>query len=81
MNCPLPRYWMCHMLVATIIALVLWPLVGLIAGATAGGFFYIGREFTQKEQGGGPGLPFDWYGCLAPVLSSAAIIILVMVLR
>ena len=68
MNCPLPRYWMCHALVALLIASILWPLVGLPAGLCAGVAFYVGREFTQWEQGGGPGLPFDWPGVLSPLL-------------
>lgn len=67
MNCPFPRYWMCHALVALLIAAALWPLVSLEAGLCAGAFFYVGREFTQWEQGAGPGLPFDWLGVLAPV--------------
>lgn len=67
MNCPLPRYWMCHALVALLIALFFWPLVSLESGLMAGAFFYVGREYTQWEQGGGPGLPFDWPGVLAPL--------------
>lgn len=69
MNCPLPRYWMCHAAVALIIALVLWPFLGLQAGLTGGVAFYAGREFTQWEQGDGPGLPFDWKGTAAPALA------------
>lgn len=76
MNCPLPRYWMCHIAVALIIAMVLWPLFGLTAGLAASVAFYAGREFTQWEQGGGPGLPFDWPGLLAPFATSIACLII-----
>ena len=62
---------MCHALVALTIAAVLWWPLGLNAGLAAGAFFYIGREFTQWEQGGGPGLPFDWPGIAAPVAACA----------
>lgn len=69
MNCPLPRYWQCHAMVALLIAIVLWPFLGLQAGLAAGAAFYAGREFTQWEQGDGPGLPFDWKGILAPLVA------------
>lgn len=80
MNCPLPRYWMCHIAIALIIAAVLWYPLGLAAGLAAGTFFYVGREFTQWEQGGGPGLPFDWPGVLAPAIACALIYILSIML-
>lgn len=73
MNCPLPRYWMCHALVSLIIAAVLWWPFGLNAGLTAGVAFYAGREFTQWEQGGGSGLPFDYPGIAAPAIACAAV--------
>lgn len=76
MTCPLPRYWMCHAVFALVIAVALWPALGLAAGLTAGAFFYIGREFTQWEQGGGAGLPFDWPGLLAPVVVCSAVLAL-----
>lgn len=66
MNCPLPRYYLCHTVVALLVAVVLWPFFGLAAGLAAGVAFYAGREFTQWEQGGGAGLPFDWPGIAAP---------------
>lgn len=69
MTCPLPRYWMCHILIALTIAACLWPLLGLYAGLCAGAFFYIGREFTQWEAG----IPFDLKGLAAP--ASACLII------
>ena len=69
MDCPLPRYWMCHAMVSLIIAAVLWWPFGLTAGLTAGVAFYAGREFTQWEQGDGPGLPIDWKGILAPFVA------------
>lgn len=75
MNCPLPRYYLCHVAVSFAIALALWPLIGLPAGLSAGVAFYAGREFTQWEQGGGPGLPVDWPGILAPLAASAAVYI------
>jgi hypothetical protein len=71
MNCPLPRYYLCHAVVALLIAGAVWPILGLHAGVAAGAFFYVGREFTQWEQGGGPGLPFDWKGLAVPVLVCA----------
>ena len=76
MNCPLPRYWMCHALVSLIIAAVLWWPFGLNAGLAAGVAFYAGREFTQWESG----LPFDWKGLLAPVVVCAIAIIVKAVL-
>lgn len=69
MTCPLPRYFMCHAVIALIIAAVLWPLFGLVAGLFAGSFFYIGREYTQWESG----LSFDWKGLLAPLLVCLAV--------
>ena len=62
MNCPLPRYYFCHAVIALIIAAVLWWPIGLTAGLAAGVAFYAGREFTQWESG----LPFDWKGIAAP---------------
>lgn len=73
MNCPLPRYWMCHALVALLIAAILWPLVGLPAGLCAGVAFYAGREFTQWESG----LPFDWKGLLAPFSVCLSVLLLI----
>lgn len=79
MTCPFPRYWMCHIAVALLIAigvaLVFWLVVGLRSaiymGLTAGATYYIGREITQWESG----LPFDWKGLMAPVLVNLAILI------
>lgn len=68
MQCPLPRYYFCHAVIALLIAVALWPVFSLTAGLCAGVAFYAGREFTQWEQGGGKGLPFDWPGVLAPVI-------------
>lgn len=65
MNCPLPRYYLCHAAVALLIAAACWPLFGLSAGLAAGVAFYAGREFTQWESG----LTFDWKGLLAPVIT------------
>jgi hypothetical protein len=62
MTCPLPRYFMCHAVVALMIAVVIWPMLGLPAGLSAGTAFYAGREFTQWQGG----LPFDWKGIVAP---------------
>jgi len=76
MTCPLPRYYLCHVVVALAIAAVLWPVLGLAAGLSAGAFFYVGREFTQWEQGGGAGLPFDWPGLLAPAAACLFILVL-----
>jgi hypothetical protein len=70
MNCPLPRYYLCHAVIALIIAAVLAVFIGLTAGLAAGTAFYAGREFTQWESG----LPFDWKGLLAPF--TACLIIL-----
>lgn len=69
MNCPLPRYWMCHAIVSLIIAAVLSPVLGLNAGLSAGVAFYAGREFTQWESG----LPFDWKGLAAPAITCTAV--------
>jgi len=62
-NCPLPRYYLCHAIVSLIIAAVLWWPLGLPAGLAAGVAFYAGREYTQWESG----LPFDWKGLAAPL--------------
>lgn len=62
MTCPLPRYFMCHAVIALLIAAAVWPIVSLEAGLAAGTAFYAGREYTQWESG----LPFDWKGLLAP---------------
>jgi hypothetical protein len=67
MTCPIGRYWMCHAVFSLAIAIALWPLLGLPAGLSAGVAFYVGREFTQWEQGGGKGLPFDWPGLLPSI--------------
>jgi hypothetical protein len=64
---------MCHAVVALTIAVVLWPFFGLQAGLVAGVAFYAGREFTQWEQGGGPGLPFDWKGIAAPLAACLSV--------
>lgn len=76
MNCPLPRYYFCHAAIALLIALSLWPFVGLQAGLLAGVGFYGGREFTQWEQGNGPGLPFDWKGIVAPAIACGLVLAL-----
>jgi hypothetical protein len=76
MNCPLPRYYLCHAVIALLIALFLWPLVSLEAGLAAGTAFYAGREFTQWESG----LPFDWKGLLAPFIACLIVLIASMVL-
>ena len=69
MNCPLPRYYLCHAIVSLIIAAVLWWPLGLNAGLSAGVAVYAGREFTQWESG----LPFDWKGIAAPALICTAV--------
>ena len=72
MICPLPRYYFCHAAVALLIAVTLWPLVGLSGGLTTGFAFYAGREFTQWESG----LPFDWKGIAAPATACAIVFII-----
>ena len=69
MQCPLPRYYLCHALVALTICVVLWPFLGLVAGLAAGAAFYAGREFTQWESG----LPFDWKGIAVPTITCTAV--------
>lgn len=78
MNCPLPRYWMCHALVALLIALFVWPIVSLEAGLAAGTAFYAGREFTQWESSRASGAmaPFDWKGLLAPFIACLTVLLL-----
>lgn len=80
MNCPLPRYYACHAVIALLIAAAVWPFVSLEAGLAAGVAFYAGREFTQWEQGGGPGLPFDWPGIAAPAIACIIIYAISMLL-
>jgi hypothetical protein len=77
--CPFGRYYICHAVFALAIAVLLWPFLGLSAGLSAGAAFYVGREYTQWEQGGGAGLPFDWPGLLAPVLICAFVYVLALV--
>lgn len=72
MDCPLPRYYLCHAVIALLIAACLWPLLGLNAGLAAGVSFYAGREFTQWESG----KPFDWPGLLAPFATGIACLII-----
>lgn len=71
MECPFGRYYFCHALVALAIAAALWWPLGLTAGLAAGGAFYAGREFTQWESG----LPFDWKGLAAPLLSVVVVLL------
>ncbi len=75
MNCPLPRYWMCHIVIALAIASVVAPFLGLVAGLAAGVAFYAGREFTQWESG----LPFDWKGIAAPFAACLAVLIVSLI--
>lgn len=74
MKCPLPRYYLCHVVFALLIAVVVWPVLGLDVGLAAGTGFYAGREFTQWEQGGGAGVPFDWKGVLAPAIACSIVL-------
>lgn len=69
-ECPLPRYWLCHivisLLIAAVVAAGLWAFVGVLgvyAGLAIGGGFYAAREVVQWRSG----LPFDWPGLIAPV--------------
>jgi hypothetical protein len=71
MNCPLPRYYACHAVIALLIAAALWWPLGLPAGLSAGTAFYAGREFTQWESG----LPFDWKGIAAPLTACLSVLI------
>ena len=71
MNCPLPRYYLCHAVIALLIAAALWWPLGLTAGLAAGVAFYAGREFTQWESG----LPFDWKGIAAPAFICTAVLL------
>lgn len=67
---PIP-YYVGHIIFALLIAAIIWPVLGIQAGLVAGAFFYIGREFTQWEEG----LSFDWKGLIAPVAVCTALII------
>lgn len=73
MSCPLPRYYLCHAVIALLIAACLWPLLGLNAGLAAGVAFYAGREYTQWESG----LAFDWKGVVVPFVICSLIFITV----
>lgn len=75
MSCPLPRYWMCHAVIALAIAFVVAPFLGLHAGLSAGVAFYAGREFTQWESG----LPFDWKGIAAPLAACLAVLVVSLI--
>lgn len=74
LTCPFGNYYVCHVLIALLIAVILWPVVGLTGGLAAGAFFYVGREVTQWEGG----LEFDWKGFLAPVLVNGTAIIAIV---
>jgi hypothetical protein len=63
LQCPLPHYWMCHIVIALVIALLLWWPLGLGAGLTVGAAVYISREIAQWQDGN----DFDWKGLFAPV--------------
>ena len=70
LQCP-SEYYICHAVIALLIAVVLSPILGVSAGLAAGAAFYVGREFTQWTMG----LPFDWKGLLSPVLVNGALLI------
>ena len=70
MTCPLPRYYLCHALVAQVIMWALAPIFGLTAGALAGAAFYIGREVRDREKLG----TWDWPGLAAPVAVNAVVL-------
>lgn len=72
MQCPLPRYYLCHAVISLIIAAVLAVFIGLPAGLAAGTAFYAGREYTQWEGG----LPFDWKGLLAPFAACLTVLLI-----
>lgn len=76
MNCPFPRYYLCHVCIALAIAAAVWPVLGLYAGLSAGVAFYAGREITQWQGG----LPFDWRGFLAPTLACAVVLAVAVML-
>lgn len=76
MNCPLPRYFLCHAVIALLIAAAIWPVLGLVAGLAAGTAFYAGREYTQWEAG----LPFDWKGIAAPLLACLIVLVIYRVI-
>ena len=67
-TCPLP-YYFCHAIIALVIAVVLWPIIGIYAGLAAGVAFYAGREFTQWQSG----LSFDWKGIASPAIVNALV--------
>lgn len=72
LECPLPKYYFCHMAIALLIGITLWPLVGLPGGLAAGITFYAGREIAQWQDG----KPFDWPGIIAPLISNGILIVL-----
>lgn len=76
MNCPLPRYFLCHAVIALLIAAAIWPVLGLVAGLAAGSAFYAGREYTQWEAG----LPFDWKGIAAPLMVCLIVLVIYRVI-
>ncbi len=77
MTCPLPRYWLCHALVAQIVMWVSAPLIGIAGGAVAGAAFYIGREVRDREKLG----TWDWPGLISPVAANALALAAVLYLR
>lgn len=50
-TCPWWEYYYTHAIIALFIMGVIWPLLGLNAGMTAGVAFYIGHEVTDYMKG------------------------------
>lgn len=71
MNCPFPRYYVCHAIIALAIMLALWPFAGVLIGALAGIGFYAVREFLQWRGG----KPFDWPGVISPTAACVVVLI------
>lgn len=65
MICPLPRYWMCHAIIALAIAAFASLVLPLQLGLALGAGFYVVRETLQWLGG----KPFDWPGLLSPVIA------------
>lgn len=76
MTCPLPRYWMCHALIAGILMLALLMLPHAHAAAAGGALLYVGRELRDREKLGSWDLP----GLIAPIASNAALLAVILLL-
>jgi len=59
-------YWVRHSIIALVIMLACWPIVGPGVGALIAAGFYLGHEIDDLYRLHKNGNKFDWRGLLAP---------------